>query len=1221
MEKLFQKTITVLSSNLNFKTMRKIILIIVLLFCGTISAQNETFTKKLVYRDSTTSSDVTKARIEVTYFDGLGRPKQVVQNKMSTSGKDLITHIEYDSVSRQAREYLPYPSTASDLSYDGTASSNVLTYYSSSSTTNPNLFPQETTSNPYSEKLFENTMLNRILKQGAPGSTWQVDGSSDSDHTIKIAYMANDDNVVRKLKAVATWNSSTKIYDITFVTSGYYAKNLLYKTVTKNENWTSGLTNTIEEYKDKEGNIVLKKVFNGKTSLETYYVYDQYGNLTYVLPPACNGTNTYIDNLGYQYKYDGYNRIAEKKIPGKQWEFTVYDPMGRAILTGPAINPFGGSAATATEVGWLMNIYDAFGRVAITGWYTAAFSSTNRQSTQSTLGASVITAVRGSGTIDGVSVGYNNITNLPAGFKLLTVNYYDDYTWPNAPSVPTQIESQNIRTKAKGLLTGSWIRVLNSPSPAAAQLSYILYDRRGRAVRSYTGNYLGGYTQVDTKLDFDAKRTYTITKHKRLSSDTEISVRENFTYDAQDRLKSQTHSINAATAQPLKNNTYNELGQLIKKGVGSYTPFASFPQAMQSIDYKYNIRGWLTNINDINSLGSDLFAFKIAYNTVTDNANGELGSLPALYNGNISETYWRSSNDNTIRKYSYEYDGLNRLLNAYYQKPGTSVPYTGSYDEYAQYDKNGNITRMIRNGAVDDPTTQITIDNLVYTYPANSNQFTKIEDGSGSIQGFKDTGVIGGIEYTYDANGNMLRDYNKGITTDIKYNHLNLPTEINIGSNKIVYIYDAAGRKLKKTVTENGNTVYIDYLDGFQYKGGVLQFFPTAEGYVDNTVNSSGVNVYNYIYQYKDHLGNVRVSFTAQAGKNGAQVVAIKEQSHYYPFGLKHQNYNVDYLEYQEIEGEIELYPPISPTGKLANNYKYNSKEFQDELGLNFYDYGARNYDPILGRWINIDPLAENNYSLTPFNYCVNNPNIYIDPDGRDNDYFYDSATGETTEVLTIDNFDRVFVDGGPPTIHDKSESVGKKYNITKTVNAFKNEKSDNIPYIKYNDKTIGIFMMQVKKDRDARNSRPKYGVEAKGFFTSLTSEFSNFQWFQTVYSNDPTEPDRYPRVDSPIVDGIDYWPYYPGANADAQWDLGYYDVPNRTDRHVNTVIKWDANLSLVGTKKDGSIVILSTYWYGYQMQSSPNGGEPTYDVTKDGFTNNPVNYHLQAADDLVLKK
>jgi RHS repeat-associated protein len=233
----------------------------------------------------------------------------------------------------------------------------------------------------------------------------------------------------------------------------------------------------------------------------------------------------------------------------------------------------------------------------------------------------------------------------------------------------------------------------------------------------------------------------------------------------------------------------------------------------------------------------------------------------------------------------------------------------------------------------------------------------------------------------------LRTDLNKGIE-GITYNHLNLPVEISFGSNKITYLYSADGTKVKKTVVESGSATTTDYLGGYQYKNAVRQFFPTAEGYVKATVSGTTYN-YNYIYNYTDHLGNVRLSYT----KVGSNPV-ILEENDYYPFGLKHQGYNAEL--YTVNSGSlVGLLKPF-------NNYKYNGKELQDELGLNMYDYGARNYDPALGRWMNIDPLAEVSRRWSPYNYAYDNPVINVDPDGMLsenflNDIWNKSGTGKTT--------------------------------------------------------------------------------------------------------------------------------------------------------------------------------------------------------------------------------
>jgi len=122
------------------------------------------------------------------------------------------------------------------------------------------------------------------------------------------------------------------------------------------------------------------------------------------------------------------------------------------------------------------------------------------------------------------------------------------------------------------------------------------------------------------------------------------------------------------------------------------------------------------------------------------------------------------------------------------------------------------------------------------------------------------------------------------------------------------------------------------------------------------------------VYQYKDHLGNVRLSYADYNGDGSINpTTEILEENNYYPFGLKHQGYNQIANAYRN---------------EAAEKYKYNGKEFQDELGLDWYDYHARNYDPAIGRFTSVDPLAEQFPSWNPYTYTFNNPIRFTDPTG-----------------------------------------------------------------------------------------------------------------------------------------------------------------------------------------------------------------------------------------------
>jgi len=227
-----------------------------------------------------------------------------------------------------------------------------------------------------------------------------------------------------------------------------------------------------------------------------------------------------------------------------------------------------------------------------------------------------------------------------------------------------------------------------------------------------------------------------------------------------------------------------------------------------------------------------------------------------------------------------------------------------------------------------------------------------------------------------------LRTARPAGTRQKKYNHLNLPVAIEFlgGDKKITYIYNASGVKLQKRVLNQPSVVITDYVGGFQYRNNVLQFFSTAEGYVANTVIDS-VNHYNYVYHYKDHLGNIRMSY----GLDENRELKILEENHYYPYGLKHSSYNSQRRGFKEEPEGSSVVLKIKPPGEALSsdyNYKFNGMEFQDELGLNLYDMDMRDYDPAIGRWTGIDPVTH--HSQSPYNAFDGNPVFWADPSGAD---------------------------------------------------------------------------------------------------------------------------------------------------------------------------------------------------------------------------------------------
>lgn len=880
---------------------------------------------------------------EVTYFDGLGKSIQEVGIRAGGQKQDIKTPLVNDEFGRQTISYLSHASVTGAVSSYTTNTSlinDLNSYYVSK-------YPNQLNSgspNTYSEKRFDKTPLNRVLENGTPGKDWLINPNNDNDHTTKFEYNSNTTGEVYSIFYTGVGQPLSIEY--------FYEEAQLFKNTVKNENWksTDGKVNTKDVFTDKMGKKIAEFSYINESStlkiLKTYYVYDNSGNLVYVLTPKLFTnlgsdviiTTTHLNNLAFQYKYDSYNRQIEQKVPGKkQWEYMVYDQLDRPILTQDKNLRNSGK--------WLFIKYDAFGRTVYTGLYTSALDRTDLQaavdsyiSGNSSNLSNIESRTSSVSNIGGVSINYSNNAYPITGLEILTVNYYDDYNFTDSdkPATPSSILGQTVTTRTKGLSTSNWAKTIGNLSWSK---NYSYYDEKGRSIYVYEKNYLGGYTDNKIKLDFSGKVENSTTEHKRLSSSSVLTIQDRFEYDHIERPKAHYQIVNSQTEELIAKNSYDELGQLTKKEIGGNNG-----TALQSLDYTYDIQGKLKALNDVDNMGNDLFAYTLNYET----GEGSNFNTPQ-YNGNISQIVWKSAYNNIKKSYYYDFDNLNRLIKGRYgEGSGLTTNWQKFEVNITGYDHNGNITGLNRRGGSNGGI----IDDLNYYYDTNNgNQLMKIVDGSGT-DGFTNGTTANNEDYDYDENGNLVKDLNKNISL-VEYNYLDRVSKVTFsdGSN-IQFLYNALGAKLRMIYTPYGSSVTtIDYIGGFQYTNDILQFFSTPEGYVKY---NPGNTTYSYVYTLKDYLGNNRLSFEKSGGSNN-----ILSSTDYYPMGLTHYGEYIVNSDYNyKFQGKERL---------LANNY-------------NMYDFGSRMYDPSVGRWFNTDPQ---NQFQSPYLAMGNNWVIATDPNGE----------------------------------------------------------------------------------------------------------------------------------------------------------------------------------------------------------------------------------------------
>ena len=914
-------------------------------------------------------SDVYKTTTQISYMDGLGRGLQSVVWKASPDKtQDIITITNlYDVYGRANKNIFPTPS-------DG-----ILGAYKSTALTLANAFYGDTCA--YTQSVFEASPLNRPIKQFGAGQAWRVTGN---EKFVAMSYQVAGGGIGRfdlQADGSVKWTNS-------------YPASSLYSLATTSERGF-----ITYELKDKLGRITHKfqQLQAGFTFAISAYIYDDLtGNLAFVLPPEAYhkfGTNTeqitsFTENdvifkeLMFGYHYDGLNRPTEKHIPGAGWNRYCYDKQDNIVLENDDKD------ASASPNYYKFTKFDALNRPTYSGLINniGTLSRSQLQTDFDNFTGQTYEIISSSGLFGYTNTSFpNSYTPAEANGRLIV--YYDDYVWQKDTNYNFQASNAfHNQANAKGMTTGTIVRNVET-SEWYRHVNYV--DYKGRIIQQFSQNHVGGIDRVDYQYRFNGEVLKMRITHQKAGF-ADIIEEYIYQYDHMGRKTRYQHSLNGVTQNVAKYD-FDGMGRLRQKGFKPSAPTGSkqtglwndsstwltgnYPSisdpvtinpghtvtiprsttvsagtlfdkgilqnfgtlslgniapntgsgTLQTVDFSYHIRGGLKGINldASGNLTNKLFSMKLGYET------------EGYFDGNIGKQEFRNSLDNVTRSFTYNYDGASRITGGLYGGAGTE-----NYSlNFVNYDLSGNITALSRSGYKSNNTFGI-VDNLAYTYYANSNKILKVDDLANETASFKD---VTGNDYGYSLDGSLTSDANKGITL-MEYNYLKLPRKVVQNGVTTLYQYDANGNKLKETVS----TQVTDYVGNKIYKNNALYQISHDEGRIING---------EYEYNIKDHLGNLRVAFRDSLGS------AKISQS--YAYGVWGED--LPTLSY------------IKSTWK-ADNFKFTGKESLP--GIGYIDFGARWYDNMVPRFTTVDRFSEKFSNLSTYQYAGNNPILNIDVNG-----------------------------------------------------------------------------------------------------------------------------------------------------------------------------------------------------------------------------------------------
>lgn len=918
---------------------------------------------------------------DISFFDGLGRPIQQIQVAADATGtRDIVSFNVYDGFGRESWQYLPFSAGSSKASH----------FYADPLSLQQQFY-EETNGDgegnfAFSRQFYDNSINNRITKTRNPGIEWNAGTFKEIDYVTRL----NNPNELVKLN----YNQSND----EIIYNGFYDENELLVKEIEDQNKGNNRSHVLEFY-DFNEKLIARKTKYQTAYNTTYFIYDGLERQKFIIQPEgfervlFNWSDLndpgFRDKWIFKYEYDKYDRIITKKIPGRDAEHFVYDTQDRIVMSQDGNQRQHGN--------WTIFAFDKNSRMVMQGERNFNLSRSQIQSfidNSISNGNSPLYETRQPGL-----TGYSTNSYQSHYANIDWINYYDDYDFNGDGAADYQYIADpqgsipiptGLKNTPLALLTGEVYS--NTANSQEKRVLVRFYNELNQVVQTQEMYKIEGSAFMDVtfyQYNFQGNIIKNKTIHRYMTPG-QIVLAKHYDFDHRGRLLNAFYKVNSDPEITLCRNEYNAKGELKRQSLHS-PDGTSF---LQNVDYRYNIRGWLESINTIDygetignedphnrykpTLNSDLFALELDY-VLSEESN--LTST-SQYNGNMSQVKWQSDSDNEIRGYGFEYFENGMLKKAQYRSYDKEEGrWANELDWFSVptiiYDKNGNIAGIQRRGKDLAGGGQDVgfIDDMIYLY--SGNQVIGVDDIAmySSLNDFNDHNMTfqESIEYQYDNNGNLISDNAKAL--QYQYDRNNMPVYVNLGNHgSISYAYDSQGKKWGKTYLQNGLPPRVTtYVNEFQYTDGQLDFILHEQG---RLVATGSFPEFRYEYEYRDHLGNIRMRYSDLNGNGIAEKSEILQENHYYPFGL----------EILALKGSVN-----GP----EHQHKYNGKELDFEgidinndgnldHYVNHYDYGARLYNAALGRWMGVDPLSEKYGGYSPYNYVINNPIRLIDPDGRE---------------------------------------------------------------------------------------------------------------------------------------------------------------------------------------------------------------------------------------------